>query len=615
MKKDYTGTMKALSLLILSGLWLSGASFAQGGIEFTAEGPKVMAVGEIARLSFTVNAKAEDFNGPKIDGFLFSGPMLSTSQSTQIINGKVSQSVSYGYNYNIQATQEGVFTIPAATVVVKGKTYTSNTLKIEVVKGQDKQNAQGNQRNQGNQGREDTGEVNNDDLFDKIEVDRTNVYKGEQIFATIKIYTRVNLARFGEIKMPDFGGFWNQEIPTSEQVSLERVNYHGQVYNMGIIRKTILVPQKTGQITIDPFEIECLVNVQRRGQRSPFDDFFGGSYETISRKIKSQPVVINVKSFPENQPTGFNGAVGKFTITAGMDKHEVKTNEAITLKVEVKGNGNLKLIELPSFRFPADLEVYDPKITDNIDAGSNGITGSKTFEYLIIPRHAGSFEIPAWSFSYFDPSSGSFKTYTSDIMKINVTKGANDTETAIVSTPGKEDLQVIGQDIRFIKTGKSNFKVKSGHFFASAGFFILYIILSLIFAGVVIYFRSKFKSQADIEGSRFRKANTISRKRLAQARKSLETKNRDEFLEALAKALWGYVSDKFNINASDLKRDNVRELLLNRGVDEETIKNFIEAIDQAEFLRFAPGLEESDLDQLLSRSEQVIISIEKTYRR
>ncbi|MCX6224312.1 MAG: BatD family protein [Bacteroidia bacterium] len=607
MKRETFGNMKTLSMLILLGLWIPGACLAQEGIQLTAEGPKVMAVGEVARLAYTINAKAEGFTGPKIEGFLFSGPMLSTSMSTQIINNQVSQSVSYTYNYNIQSTQEGVFNIPSASAVVKGKTYSSDPVKIEVVKGnQDKQ--------QGGQSGTSSDGVNPDDLFVKIEVDRNQVYKGEQIFATIKIFTRVTLARFGEIKMPAFGGFWTQDIPTSEQVSLERTNYNSKIYNVGIIRRTILVPQKTGKITIEPFEIECFVNVQRKSQRSPFDDFFG-SYETVTKRVKSLPVDITVKPFPDNQPAGFNGAVGKFTITAGIDKHEVKTNEAVALKVTVKGNGNLKLIELPAFRFPADLEVYDPKITDNIDAGSNGITGSKTFEYLIIPRHAGSFEIPSWNFSYFDPTAGSFKTFTSDIMRINVTKGENDSEATIVSTPGKEDIRVIGQDIRFIKTGKPSFKVRGEHFFASAGFTFSFVILFLLFVVFIFFFRSRFKNLADVEGSRFRKANTISRKRLALARKYLESSSRDECLEALTRALWGYVSDKFNIDFSNLNRDNIRELLLNRGVDEETIKNLIETIDNAEFLRFAPGKADGDLNQLMTRSEQVIVSIEKTYRR
>jgi hypothetical protein len=414
--------------------------------------------------------------------------------------------------------------------------------------------------------------------------------------------------------MPSFGGFWNQEIPTSEQVSLERTNYNGRIYNVGVIRKTILVPQKTGTITIDPFEIECFVNIQRRGQRSPFDDFFG-SYETVSRKVKSVPVEITVKSFPDNQPAGFNGAVGRFTVTAGIDKTEVKTNEAVSLKVVIKGNGNLKLIDLPVFRFPADLEVYDPKITDNIDAGSNGITGSKSFEYLIIPRHAGTFEIPAWNFSYFDPSSGTFKTYTSENMTIRVARGENDSESSVVSAPGKEDLRVIGQDIRFIKTSKTNLKLKGHNFYGSTGFIFVFVIVVLLFISIFLYFSYRFRNLADLQGSRFRKASLVSRKHLAMARKHLETSGRDEFLEALARALWGYIADKFNIEFSNLNRDNLRDVLESRGVDSKTIESFIETLDNAEFLRFAPGTGEGDLHELLARSEQVIDTIEKTYNR
>jgi uncharacterized membrane protein len=612
MKSVILGHMKSLYFcLLLTLAGFAGHLSAQEGTRLTAEGPKVMAVGEVARLSYTINAKADDFNGPKIDGFLFSGPMLSTSMSTQIINNQVSQSVSYTYNYTLKSTVAGDFTIPPASAVVKGKTYTSEPVTIKVVKGDEQQ--QGG--NQGGQAGQDQANLSNQDLFARVEVDRRQVYKGEQIFATIKIYARVNLARFGDMKMPSFAGFWNEEIPTPNQISLERTSIEGRIYNMGVIRKSILVPQKTGKITIDPFEIECFVNVQRRGQRSVFDDFFG-SYETVSRTVKSPPVEITVKPLPPNPPSGFNGAVGKFTVTAGIDKSNVKTNDAVSLKVTVKGNGNLKLIDLPPFHFPADLEVYDPKVTDNITAGSNGLSGSKTFEYLIIPRHAGTFEIPAWNFSSFDPSTGNYKTFTSNPMKIDVSHGENDTSGEImVTTPGKEDLRVIGNDIRFIKTGKPAFRTRGVHFFGSAGFFMIYVILLLIFTLTILFFRARFRNQADVEGSRYRRAISVSRKRLASARKALENSNQEEFLEALTRALWGYISDKFNLDASGLKRDSIRQLLLSRGVDEQIIRDFIDAIDRAEFMRFAPSAAGEGLQDLLTQSENMIISIEKTYRR
>jgi len=591
--------------------------FGQDKTELTVEAPKVVANGEVFRLSYTINAKCENFNGPRIEGFLYNGPMLSTNMSTQIINGQVTQSVFYTYNYTLQATNTGKFTIPAASATIRNKTYTSPAVTIEVV---------ADTRNQGNQQAGQAGQsqgtqpgINSDDLFARVEVDRTQVYKGEQIFAVIKIYTRVNLARLGEMKMPSFGGFWNQEIPTPEQIGLERVNYRGQIYNMGVIRKSILVPQQTGTIVIDPFEIECYVNVQKKRQRSPFDDFFSdsffGSYETLSKKITSPRVEIQVRPFPPGQPAGFTGAVGTFSLTAVPDKTEVKTNEAISLKVNIKGKGNLKLIEMPAIRFPADLEVYDPKITDNIEAGENGISGSKTFEYLIIPRHAGTFTIPAWSFSYLDPAAGQYRTYTSEALTLNISKGEGETDPTIISTPGKEDIRVIGQDIRFIKTGNAHLTRSNRIFATSPGFYFVYILLILFLVLTLGYFRYQNKNQADIEGTRFRKAISLSRKKLGKARVHLGSGQHEQFMETLLKGLWGYLSDKFNLELSELNRESITGLLSAKEVPEIIIEDLIKTIDQAEFLRYAPSPGEGDYQKLLEQSENIIIQIEKSYRR
>ncbi|MFH0761764.1 MAG: BatD family protein [Bacteroidota bacterium] len=599
--------------LFLARLFYPANLAAQDKIELTVEAPQVVSLGEVFRLSYTLNAKAESFNGPKIEGFLFNGPMLSTSMSTQIINGQVNQSASYTYNYTLQASQEGTFTIPSASATYKNKTYTCNPVKIEVVKG----NA-GNQQ-QNAQTPPNSEIVSSDDLFVRIETDRNQVYKGEQILAVIKIYSRVNLARLGEMKFPSYSGFWNQEIPTSGQVNLERVNYNGRVYNMGIIRKSILVPQQTGMILIDPFEIECFVNVQSKRQRSPFDDIFSsgffGNYETVTKTISSPPVQVSVKPFPGNPPEGFTGAVGSFSITSGLDKTEAKTNEAVTLKVNIKGKGNIKLIELPKFRFPADLEVYDPKIADNIDSGENGISGSKTFEYLIVPRHAGTYEIPAWSFSYFDPSSGTYKTFNSGPLKLTVSKGENDSEATIISTPGKEDIRIIGQDIRFIKTGDDKLKSTGRQFFGSAEFYFSYILVILLLLFALGYFQYQFKNQNDIEGTRYRKAIAVSRRQLGKARMHLDGGKHELFLEAILKGLWGYLSDKFNLELSVLNRDSVTDLLVSKGVAESIIHDLISTIDSAEYLRYAPPSGEADFRKLLEQSANIIVQLEKLNRR
>ncbi len=587
---------------------------AQENIELTVEVPKVVSEGEVFRLSYTINAKCENFNGPKIEGFLFNGPMLATNMSTQIINGKVNQSAFYTYNYTLQATTRGTFTLPPAIATVQNKIYSSKPVAIEVVAAN-----KGQQRQESGQTAPDQSGIAPADLFARIETDRKQVYKGEQIFVAIKLYTRVNLARLGEMKLPSFQGFWNQEISTPGQIGLERVNYNGQVYNMGIIRKSILVPQQTGTITIEPFEVECFVNVQSKRQRSPFDDFFSdgffGGYETISRKIVSPEVHIQVKPFPGSQPAGFTGAVGSFSLTTALDKTEAKTNEAVSLKISLRGKGNLKLIEMPSIRFPADLEVYDPKITDNIETGENGISGSKTFEYLIIPRHVGTFEIPAWSFSYFDPSSAQYKTYSSDPLSLNVTKGDTESDPTLISTPGKEDIRVIGQDIRFIKTGKNSLKRTIGYFLSSTSFYFCYIVIALLLILALGYYRYQLKNQIDVEGTRFRKARSVSRRQLSKARACLNEGKQDLFLETLLKGLWGYLSDKFNLELAELNRTSIVGLLSDKMVPPDIITDLISIIDQAEYLRYAPSSGEADFNKLLNQSEDIIVQIEKSYRR
>ncbi|MFO7615636.1 MAG: BatD family protein [Bacteroidales bacterium] len=600
--------------LVLAGLGGSAGISAQEAVEFIGSAPKVVAVGEAFRLSYTVNAKADNFNGPKIENFLFSGPMLSTSMSTQIINSQVIQSASYTYNYTLQASQEGTFTIPPATVTVKGRNYSSEALRIEVLKGKtDPAQSQAGQTGTTQEG------VAAEDLFVRVELDRNQVYKGEHIVATIKIYTRVNLARFGEMKMPSFSGFWSQEIPTSGQVTLERTNYNGQLYNMGVIRRTILVPQQTGSIRIEPFELECFVNVPRKRSRSPFDDFFSdgffGSYETLAKKLVSPATEVRIKPFPVTPPQGFAGAVGRFSVSATLDKSAVKTNEAVNLKVVVRGNGNLKLIDLPSFRFPADLEVYDPKVTDQIETGLNGISGSKTFEYLIIPRFAGTFEIPNWSFTWFDPAAAEFRTYTTEPMKIEVQKGEQDAEGTVMTMAGRENIRLIGQDVRFIKTGDIRIRPAGQAFYGSKGFIFGYVISLLLFILTILLLHYRHKSLADAEGNRYRRASGVTRKRLAMARSHLARHDHEQVLESLLKAVWGYIGDKLNMDQSRLNRENIREMLEGKGISAETVQELEGLLDAIEFLRYAPGQVEGDYEALVSRTSDLILTIEKTYRR
>ena len=587
---------------------------AQEQIQLIATAPQVVELGEHFRVSYTVNAKGDEFNGPRTQDFQFTGPMLSTSQSTQFINGQVSQSSTYTYNYTMQGLKEGKFSLGPAEVKVQGKTYRSNSLEIEVIKGT------ANQQNQGNQQPAQTAgsTVSDNDLYVKVQVNRTNLYKGEQILATIKIYTRVNLARFGEIKLPNYSGFLNQEITTSEQITLQRENVNGTIYSVGVIKRSILIPQRSGTLIIEPFELECFVNVPRPQQRSAFgdpffDNFFGGS-QTVTKRLVSPPVTINVKELPP-APSGFKGAVGNLKIQTSADRTEVKTNEGINYKVIISGNGNIRLVELPEIPFPADFEVYDPKITDNTTAGENGITGTKVYEFLMIPRHAGQFKIPAWTFHYFNPSSGSYEALKSDPVEFNVLRREGDPNERWVSGPAREDIRFIGQDIRFIKTDYRSLKKRDRQFYNSTGFWFSYIVAVLLFILLIFLIQYRNRQLADPHGLNMRKALNNALKRIQKARKLARSGHPEESMEVLQRTIWSYLSDKLGIDPSELDWERIHHELTGLSVDEVPISRLNEAIKTCDFIRYAPGARSVEPGKLVEDAVKILKELDPMIKR
>lgn len=603
---------RILLLLILPGLSITLHAQDQD-LRLMASAPKVVETGEYFRLSYTVNAKGSEFNGPKLDNFLFSGPMLSTSMSTQIINGKVNQTSSYTYNYTVQASKEGTFTIPPATVTVDGRKYTSNSLEIEVVKPSvNRQQQQNNARNQAAaQPAQQT--IDDKDLFVRINVDRNNVFKGEQILASIKVYTRVSLARFGDIKIPSFSGFWSQEIKVPEQISLVRESVNGVIYNVGTIKKSILVPQQTGEIIIEPFELECFVN-QRSQNRSIFDDFFGSS-QTIRKQLVSPEVKVQVKPLPPGAPEGFTGAVGSFTMSASMDKNSVLTNQAVNLSVTVSGKGNFKLIDPVKVDFPADFEIYDPKISDNQNVGDNGITGSRTMEYLLIPRYAGDFDIPPVSFVFFDTGSKSYKTITSNPFSIHVEKGEGDETGTVISGPAREDVRYLGADIRFIETGKLKLQKEQGSMLSKTVFYLMYLIILIAVFIIFALLQNMQKKRSDAVGMRVRKAGRQSQLRLKQAGKCLKQNDKEKFLNEILKAVWGYLGDKLNLDQANLNREFIEMFLASRNVNPEVVNSLISLLDQCEYIRYAPGENSAGMDSIFNEAHSVLNQLELELRK
>ena len=600
--------MRLIISIIL--LLVNLATQAQSNISLIATAPAVVEKGEYFRLSYTVNAKAENFKGPRLNDFVFNGPMLSTNMSTQIIGGKVNRTSSYIYNYTVQAQKEGKFRIPKATVTVDGKTYTSNQLNIEVVKENPAGNPVGNQNRNQSQRQGQSQTIAEDDLFVRVNLDRKNVYKGEQIFATIKVYTRVNLARFGEIKLPSFQGFWSQQIKTTDQVTLARENLDGSIYNVGTIKKSILVPQQTGDIIIEPFELECFINQQARSQ-SIFDDFFG-SQRTITKKVASKAVTVKVKPLPGGAPSGFTGAVGRFTMDVNLDKTELKANEALTYKVKIRGKGNFKLINPPDIKFPVDFEVYDPQLKDNFSTSENGITGDKTFEYLAIPRFGGTFEIPSFNFVYFDPGSGSYKTLSSPSYTVSVEKSDNDNSPTMITRSSGTEVRMLGQDIRYIKTNKLKLRSGVSAWVESGRFYLLYIIIMLISILLIIWIQSMQKKRADLAGTKNKIANKVSQKRLKKAKIALKDDDKETFLNEILKALWGYLGNKLNIDPSGYRRELIEEYFDSHNIDQSLLQDLFTLLDECEYIRYSPSETQGELDQILSQGGDIINRIEKT---
>ncbi|MDP3643863.1 MAG: BatD family protein [Bacteroidota bacterium] len=604
--------IKKFKILLI--FMLIGYLAVADNVRFTMEGPEVVEAGEQFRLGFTLNERGTDLQLPDLSNFdVLMGPSTSQSSSIQIINGKTTQTSSFSYIFILRAKKEGNFTIRPASIKVDGKTYESNTLAIQVVKGQPQQavGQQNNQQDNQEQEQTPTGNISKENLFVRIAVDKTNVSKGEQIISTIKLYISQNvpLNGFDEVKLPTYEGFWTKDIEVPTQVNFTREVYNGKIYQVGVLKKTILFPQQTGAIRINPFEITCVVRQRVRQQQSFFDDFFD-NYQMVKAKVVSEPVTINVKDLP-NQPADFSGAVGNFNLSSSVDKTNAKSNEAVTLKLTVNGSGNLTLINPPKIELPQDFEAYEPKTSDRVIASDNGLNGSITFEYLFIPRFAGNFTIPSVRFVFFNPASRQFETQTTDAYNINVVKGSDDTNLSVVSSFSKENVKMIGKDIRFIKQNKSKLKPRDSSFYGTFEFYGLYILSLLAFAVVFVLNRKKIKENANIALMRNKRANKIANKRLREASVFLKNNNAEKFFESVIKALWGYLSDKLSIPVAELNRQKASESLLNKGIDQETVAELLKIIDDCEFARYAPAAFSGTMKDIYDGAARIMGIFEK----
>lgn len=604
--------------LLVLGFFLAHihAVFCQN-VQVTAQAPKVVEAGEQFQLDFTINAEPSNFIVPALHDFqVVYGPSTSQSSVFQNINGRMSQSVTYTYSYVLNPTKAGKYIIGAAEVTVGGKKYKSNPINIEVVgSGSQKAQSQAGANSQTSQSQPQQEVSADGNIFLRVIIDKKNVYQGEYLSATIKLYTKYDLSGITNAKLPAFDNFFKQDIPTPINLHLERENVNGEIYLSGVVKKYILIPQRSGNIVIDPMSMDLVIQkpVQQRS-RGFFDDFFGPSVQEVPVKIKSKPVTISVKPLPANAPNSFTGAVGHFIFDAKVDKNEVKTNDAITLKVTVSGNGNIKLIEPPKITFPSDFDTYDPKITTNTNDAAGGTSGSKTFEYVVIPRNPGDFTIPPLAFTYFDVASSSYKRETSPEFKFHVEKGPNQSPNMVAGSATQEDVRFLGKDILYIKTGNLHFNRIGSFFFGSTVFYLIFFLSLLAFAIIIWLRRRIIRQNANIAYVKNRRADKYATQRLKQAFSHLNAKEQERFYEELLKAIWGYLSDKFNISLSELSREKALETLKERNVEEEDINAFIQLVDNCEFARYAPSSAGISMKDDYDKAISLITKLQKKLR-
>lgn len=580
-------------------------------VTFRASAPQSVVMGEQFRLTFEVNAEGKDLRVQGMPDFdVLMGPAQSTSHSTSYINGKMSSETVVTYTYILMPKKEGTFTIAPATIKVKNATYTSNGLSIKVLPPDKSGKSTAERANSS------SASISDDDFFVRMIVSDRNVYEQEGLLVTFKLYAARPCGLNG-VKFPEFEGFLAQEIELPEKQWVQD-RYKDRNYFTVDLKQAILYPQRSGELTIGKGTYDAVIRVSTpQKARSIFDDFFD-SYREVQKTLVSQPVTINVKPLPSGKPASFSGAVGNFTMAASISTDKVKANEAVTVKVKISGNGNLKMVKNPEVQFPNDFDIYDPKVESDTKTTTAGVSGSKTIEYMAIPRYDGDFEIPAVQFSYFDTKSDSYKTLSSDAFKLHVEKGEEGSASApVVSNySNKEQVKYLGQDIRFLKTKGIHFTNKREDvFFGTILYVMSYIVPLILFVVFFIVYRKQIKENADLARVRTKKANKMAVKRLKNAGKLMQANQREAFYEEVLRALWGYLSDKLNIPQADLTKDNVEAELAKYGVDEALTKEFIDILNTCEFARYAPSQASDAMDKLYDLTVDAIGKMENTIKK
>ncbi|MFI3318845.1 MAG: BatD family protein [Rikenellaceae bacterium] len=583
MKSLFTKYLVAFAALVVIF-----ESHAAEEITFEASAPMLVAVGETFRAEFVFNAKPEDdsFQPPAFEGFdILAGPALSRGSSIQIVNGAMTKSTSYTYTFVLVASEAGQRTIPAAKILCDGKSYSTKPLPIEVV-------AEGEKRAASSSA--DRGSsIAPDDILLRLTLSRESLFKGEALRATLKLYYRVPIAGAESEKLPTFQGFWAQQINNNARAVTSRETYNGKVYETQVLRDYLLYPQQSGIIEIEPAEMDLLAQVTVRSRN--IDPFFGGGMESynVRRHVSTEPIKVDVKALPTGAPASFNGAVGSFSLDVTPPSDRVVANSSSSYRVRISGSGNISFVQAPSLSLPNSFEQYNVKSTESINSTERGASGYKEFEYPFIARSEGEYEIPAVEFSFFNPETMSYQTLSSKGVEMTILP---DKEESSVSRGvqlasrgmSKEEVKLLGEDIRFIKIGEARLERAVRPFILSPIYFVwLAVVVAMAVALYIIISRQirDSKNSALLRGKR---ASKVAVQRLRRAKVYIAESNERAFYEEMLRALWGYMGDKLNIPVALLTKESVREQLQRRGVASEQVAAFSSLLERCDEAQYSP---------------------------
>ena len=606
---------KILSILFICCITIS--AFAEEAVEFTASAPSKVIAGKPFQLSYTVNQRGKDLRAPEFENFDFiAGPYTSQSSSTSFVNGKRTSTFTMIYTYTLKAENEGTYTIPPATIKVDGTQYTSNGVRITVLPpdkvDQSPQNSGGS--SPATQSPTADNNVGGENIFMRTIVSKTKVHEQESILLTYKLYfVNVDVAQLtNNTRLPEFKGFLKQELEMGE-IQTELEHYNGRNYQTAVLYRALLFPQRGGDIKIDPAQFEAVLRVQNRAQvRSIFDDFFN-SYTTVLKPLESPGITIYVESLPAGKPAGFCGGVGQFSISSKISNTELQANEAITLTITIQGNGNMKLVKTPAVDWPEGFEVYDPKVTNNVKNTTAGTSGTKVIEYLAIPRAGGVYTVPPIQFAYYDTKEDAYRTLNTPEYVLNIARaqGEESVTGVVANYVNKEDIQQLGTDIRYIFTGQTPQKYTTSSLkYGSFLYWMCYLLPLIIAMTLFVVFRKKIKENADVTRVRYKKANKVAQRRLKTAEKLLQENKKESFYEEIERAAWTYLSDRLSIPTAQLNKENISQILREKGVEEQLIQMVNSVLTTAEFARYAPTADYA-MQQMYETTTQLINLLEE----